>query len=176
MALVEYDIDLVHSQLGFSVVHLMITRVHGVFTKWGGTAAIDHDDPTRSRVAVEIDAASVDTRNAQRDGHLRSADFFDVEHHPTIRFESQRVERDGDDFRLTGDFTLRGVTHPVTFAVAPAGPSKDSTGRARIGYRCTATIRRKDFGVSWHAVYDGGSIVVADEVDVVLDLQLIPRG
>ncbi len=175
MAHTTYDLDLVHSQVGFSVVHLMITRVHGVFSKWSGTFDIDPDDPTNSRVRVQIDAASVDTRNPQRDGHLRSPDFFDAENHPTITFASTGVEKTPTGLRLHGDLTLRGITHPLAFEVTAAGPASDSAGRARLGYRATGRISRKAFGVSWHHVYDGGSVVVADEVDLVLDLQLIPR-
>jgi len=170
-----YDLDAVHSQLGFSVRHLMITQVHGVFTKWGGTFSIDPADVSRSQVTVEIDAASVDTRNAQRDGHLRSADFFEVEKHPAIRFVSNRVEGSGASFRITGDFTLRGVTKPLVFDVVAAGPSKDSQGRGRLGYRATSRINRHEFGVAWNAVYEGGALVVGEHVELVLDLQLIPR-
>jgi polyisoprenoid-binding protein YceI len=172
----DYDIDFVHSELGFSVVHLMITRVHGVFTKWSGTFVIDHANPAASRLSVEIDASSVDTRNAQRDGHLRSPDFFDVAKFPTIRFEGKQLAAKGDAFELSGDFSLRGVTRPLTFTVTGGRQARDSQGRARVGYRATATISRGEFGVAWNAVYEGGSIVVGDEVTLVLDLQLIPRG
>ncbi len=169
-----YDIDFVHSNLGFTVRHLMITRVHGVFTRWSGSFELDQADPTRSRVTVEIDASSVDTRNPQRDGHLASPDFFDVARFPQIRFGSTRIEREGERLAMTGDFTLRGVTQPVTFAVEVGGRSRDSQGRERVGYRATGSISRRAFGVSWNAVYEGGSVVVDDQVDLVLDLQLIP--
>ncbi len=157
MAHTNYDLDPVHSQLGFSVQHLMITRVHGVFAKWSGTFAIDHDDPSQSQLSVEIDAASVDTRNAQRDGHLKSADFFDVERFPHIRFVAKEIARDGAGLRLVGDFTLRGVTQLVTFSISGGQHAKDSQGRARVGYCATGRISRKAFGVSWNAVYEGGS-------------------
>jgi polyisoprenoid-binding protein YceI len=175
MALTQYDLDTVHSQLGFSVRHLMITQVHGVFSKWSGTWAIDRDDVSKSQVTVEIDASSVDTRNAQRDGHLRSPDFFDVEKYPFIRFVSTRVEATPSGFTLTGDFTLRGVTQVVTFEVRGAGPAKDSKGLERLGYHAHSRINRHDFGIKWSATYDGGALVVGDHVDLVLDLQLIPR-
>jgi polyisoprenoid-binding protein YceI len=170
-----YDLDTVHSQLGFSVRHLMITQVHGVFTKWGGTFSIDPADVSRSQVTVEIDAASVDTRNAQRDGHLRSTDFFDVEKHPVISFVSTQAAGSAAAFTLSGDFTLHGVTKRVTFDVVAAGPSKDSQGRGRLGYRATSRINRLEYGVAWNAMYEGGAIVVGEHVDLVLDLQLIPR-
>lgn len=175
MALTSYDLDPVHSQLGFSVRHLLITQVHGVFAKWTGTFSIDPDDLSKSQVTVEIDATSVDTRNPQRDGHLKSPDFFDVANHPAIRFVSTRVEPTASGFRLTGDFTLRGVTKSVTFEVQGAGPAKDSQGRGRLGYHAQGRINRHDYGVSWSATYDGGAVVVGEHVELALDLQLIPR-
>lgn len=175
MALTNYDLDLVHSQLGFSVRHLMITQVHGVFGKWSGAFAIDPTDLTKSQISVEIDASSVDTRNPQRDGHLKSPEFFDVASHPTIRFVSKNVAPSASGFTLTGELTLRGVTKSVSFEVIGAGPSKDSQGRGRLGYRAQARINRHDFGVSWSASYESGTLVVAEHVDLVLDLQLIPR-
>lgn len=170
-----YDLDTVHSQLGFSVRHLMITQVHGLFTKWGGTFSLEPSDVSKSEVTVEIDAASVETRNAQRDGHLRSPDFFDVEKYPTIRFVSTEVSGSSAAFTLTGDFTLHGVTKRLTFDVVAAGPAKDSQGRGRLGFRATSRINRLEYGVAWNAMYEGGAIVVGEHVDLVLDLQLIPR-
>lgn len=175
MALTPYDLDPVHSQLGFSVRHLMITHVHGVFAKWTGAFSIDPADLTKSQVSVDIEAASVDTRNAQRDGHLKSPDFFDVANHPSIRFVSTHVAPTGTGFTLTGDFTLRGVTKSVAFDVVAAGPAKDSQGKGRLGYRVQGRINRHDFGVAWSASYEGGALVVGEHVDLVLDLQLIPR-
>ncbi|MDX2011144.1 MAG: YceI family protein [Myxococcaceae bacterium] len=175
MALHSYDLDLVHSQLGFSVVHLMITRVHGVFTSWKGEVALDLDDPPRSAVAITIDAASVDTRNPQRDGHLRSPDFFDTANHPTITFKATSVRKSAAGLTLDGELTLRGVTKPITFEAHGGARAKDSQGRDRVGFHAHATIKRSDFGVSWSATYPGGSVVVADEVSLALDLQLIPR-
>ena len=175
MSSIDYDIDFVHSELGFSVVHLMITRTHGVFTKWTGTFAIDHAEPGNSRISVEIDASSIDTRNAQRDGHLRSPDFFDVARFPAIRFEGRQLVRKGEGLELVGDFTLHGVTRPLTFTLTGGQQAKDSQGRARVGYRASAAISRRDFGITWNSVYEGGSVVVGDEVSLVLDLQLSPR-
>jgi polyisoprenoid-binding protein YceI len=175
MALTSYDLDPVHSQLGFSVRHLMITQVHGVFTKWSGAFSIDPADLPKSQLSVEIEATSVDTRNAQRDGHLQSPDFFDVANHPRIRFVSTLIAPTATGFTLTGDFTLRGVTKSVSFDVIAAGPAKDSQGRARLGYRAQGRINRHDFGVSWSASYEGGALVVGEQVDLMLDLQLIPR-
>ena len=176
MALILYDLDPVHSQLGFSVMHLMITRVSGVFTKWTGSFAIDQAAQENSQLRVDIEAASVDTRNPQRDGHLRSPDFFDAEKFPTISFVTKLISPAAAGWSLTGDFTLRGVTLPVTFQVTRGGEAKDSKGQVRVGYQARGSISRKAFGVAWHAVYDGGSVVVGDEVELLLDLQLIPRG
>lgn len=175
MALHSYDLDFVHSQLGFSVVHLMITRVHGVFTSWKGDVALDLDEPSKSTVSITIDAASVDTRNPQRDGHLRSPDFFDTANHPTITFKATSVRKSATGLTLDGELTLRGVTKPVTFEAQGGTRAKDSQGRDRVGFHAHATIKRSDFGVSWSATYPGGSVVVADEVTLALDLQLIPR-
>lgn len=120
MAHIQYEGDPVHSQIDFSVRHLLITRVHGVFSRWTGTFAIDPDEPSRSRVSVEIDAASVDTRNPGRDGHLRSADFFDVEHFPTIRFEAREITRDAGGLRMSGELFVE---------VDPESGSARVTGR-----------------------------------------------
>ena len=176
MATIDYDIDFVHSTLGFSVVHLMITRTHGVFTKWSGEFSLDHDQPQNSRWSVEIDASSVDTRNAQRDAHLRSPDFFDVAQFPTIRFEGKQATRTASGLELSGDLTMHGVTRPITFLVTGGQQAKDSKGRARVGYRATSSLSRREFGILWNSVYEGGSVVVADEVSLEFDLQLIPRG
>lgn len=174
MATTRYDIDFGHSQLGFSVRHLLITRVHGVFTTWKGTFELDEGTPQHSKFSVDIDAASVDTRNPQRDGHLRSPDFFDTATHPRITFASTQVSNDGAGLRIVGDLTLKGVTRAVTFVVARSGPSKDSAGRARLGFNAAATIKRSDFGVSWSAAYEPNVPVVSDEVELTFDLQLIP--
>lgn len=171
----SYDIDFVHSNLGFSVRHLMITRVHGAFSKWAGTIALDHADPSRSRVTIEIDASSVDTKNPQRDAHLRSADFFEVDTFPLIRFESTQFQKENTGLRLFGTLTLHGVSQPVSFVVEVGGHASDSQGRQRVGYRAQATISRRAFGLSWNASYEAGNVVVGDEVELVLDLQLIPR-
>jgi polyisoprenoid-binding protein YceI len=175
MALLAYDVDPLHSQLGFSVVHLMITRVHGVFNSWKGEVSLDLDEPARSSVLISIDAASVDTRNAQRDGHLRSPDFFDTANHATIIFRASSIRESASGLTLDGELTLRGVTRPITFEARGGARAKDSQGRERVGFHAEASIKRSDFGVSWSATYPGGSVVVADEVALVLDLQLIPR-
>lgn len=174
MTSARYDLDLAHSQLGFSVRHLLITRVHGVFATWTGTFELDDDAPERSKLHVDIDAATVDTRNPQRDGHLRSPDFFDTAAHPRIAFTSTQVAANGAELRITGNLTMKGVTRPVTFLVARGGPSKDSQGRARLGFSAAATIKRSEFGVSWSAAYEPNVPVVSDEVELALDLQLIP--
>ena len=174
MSTTRYDIDFVHSQLGFSVRHLLITRVHGVFATWKGTFELDEAAPEHSTFFVDIDAASVDTRNPQRDGHLRSPDFFDTAAQPRITFRSTQVSRDGAGLRITGDLSLKGVTRPVAFAVARSGPAKDSQGRSRLGFNAAATIKRSDFGVSWSAAYEPNVPVVSDEVELTFDLQLIP--
>jgi polyisoprenoid-binding protein YceI len=171
----RYEIDFVHSTLGFSVRHLLMTRVHGSFAQWTGTFEIDHSNPSNSRFAIDIDAKSIDTRNAQRDAHLKSPDFFDVERFPRITFVAQTVAPEASGMRISGPLTLHGVTKPVTFVVTGGSQAKDSQGRLRIGYRAEGLIRRSEFGVSWDARYEPAVPVVADEVELVLDLQLIPN-
>lgn len=170
----RYDLDLVHSNLGFSVRHLLITRVHGAFTRWSGTFDYLPEAPERSSVSIEIDVASIDTRNPQRDAHLRSPDFFDAANHPQITFRTTAVRRSEQGLVAIGPLTVRGTTKETQFTLTPAGAGKDSQGRARLGFRATTTLSRSAFGVSWSQVYEGGSVVVADDVEVVLDLQLIP--
>ena len=170
-----WKIDPSHAHSSFTVRHLVITNVRGEFGKTEGTLVLDEGDVTRSKVEATIDVASIDTREPKRDEHLKSADFFDVERFPHIRFVAKEIARDGAGLRLVGDFTLRGVTQLVTFSISGGQHAKDSQGRARVGYCATGRISRKAFGVSWNAVYEGGSVVVGDEVELLLDLQLIPR-
>jgi polyisoprenoid-binding protein YceI len=151
----------------------MVTKVHGSFTKWSGTLELDDADPTLARVEVQIDAASIDTREAQRDGHLRSPDFLDVEHHPQITFKSTSVQRAGDSrYRLSGDLTIRGVTRPVTLDVEDGGRAKHPmTGDQRAGFSAHTSIQRGDFGLKWNAVLEAGGVAVSDKVEINLEIQ-----
>ena len=173
----QWQIDPAHSAAHFSVRHLMITNVRGEFTKISGGALINPVDPAKSSVQVTIEASSVNTREPQRDEHLRSADFFDVANHPTLTFRSQRIETLGaEHFKVTGDLTIRGVTKEVPFNVeGPTAPIKDPWGNIRVGVSASAKINRKDFGVAFNALTETGGVVVGDEVKITVEAELIQQ-
>jgi polyisoprenoid-binding protein YceI len=173
----RWQIDPAHSAAHFSVRHLMISNVRGEFTKLSGSALIDPANPATGSVDVTIDTASVSTREPQRDEHLRSADFFDVAKYPTITFRSTRVEPHGaDNFKVTGDLTIHGVTRPVTLDVEGPTPAvKDPWGNVRAGVTATAKINRKDFGVAFNALTETGGVVVGDEVKITIEAELIQQ-
>ena len=173
----QWQIDPAHSAAHFSVRHLMITNVRGEFTKLSGGALINPVDPAKSSVQVTIEASSVNTREPQRDEHLRSADFFDVANHPTLTFRSQRIETLGaEHLKVTGDLTIRGVTKEVPFDVeGPTAPIKDPWGNIRVGVSASAKINRKDFGVAFNALTETGGVVVGDEVKITVEAELIQQ-
>jgi polyisoprenoid-binding protein YceI len=175
----SWDIDPVHASAGFKVRHLMVSYVRGQLGTVTGTAVIDEDDPTRSRVDVSIDAAGIETRDARRDEHLRSADFLDVANHPKVTFRSTSVRpaatADGG-LEVTGDLTIRGVTRPVTLAVEPLGPAvADPWGNTKRGTTARARIDRRDFGLRWNAALETGGFIVGDEVAIEIDVELVRR-
>jgi polyisoprenoid-binding protein YceI len=169
-----WKIDPAHTNVEFSVRHLMIATVKGRFTDVSGTVKIDEADLSRSEIDVTINVASIDTREQQRDAHLRSADFFDVEKYPTMTFRSTRVEP-GQDGRLTvvGDLTIRGITKPVTLDVTSEGRAKDPWGGERAGFSATTRINRTDFGLTWNQALETGGVLVGDEVKISLDVELV---
>jgi polyisoprenoid-binding protein YceI len=173
----QWQIDPAHSAAHFSVRHLMISNVRGEFSKLSGSALINAADPAKSTVEVTIEAASINTREPQRDEHLRSADFFDVANHPALSFRSKRVQALGaDNFKLTGDLTIRGVTREVTFDVeGPTASVKDPWGNIRAGVTASAKINRKDFGLVWNALTEAGGVVVGDEVKITIEAELIQQ-
>jgi polyisoprenoid-binding protein YceI len=170
-----WHLDPVHSTAEFKVRHMMITNVKGQFREVSGVLAIDEADITRSRVEASIDASTIDTRNADRDAHLKSADFFDVEHFPKLTFVSTRVTRTGDDeLSVEGDLTIRGVARKVVFAVeGPTAAAKDPWGNTRIGLSATTKINRRDFGLTWNAALEAGGVLVGDDVTITLEVQAI---
>jgi polyisoprenoid-binding protein YceI len=169
-----WKIDPAHSQIEFSVRHMMITTVKGRFSGVDGTVSIDEADPSNADVDVRIDASTIDTRESQRDAHLRSADFFDVEKFPHITFKSRRiVDRDGSEFKLAGDLTLRGVTKEVVLDVTEEGRGKDPWGGDRLGFTATTKVKRGDFGLNWNQALETGGFLVSDEIKINLDLQLV---
>ncbi len=170
-----YTIDPAHSGAQFTVRHMMITNVRGGFKKVTGTVVFDRENPSASSVQAEIDAASITTNDDQRDAHLRSADFLDVEKFPKITFRSTGVEAEGDgEHKLAGELTIHGVTRPVTLRVEGPGPeSKDPWGNLRTGASATTKIKRSDFGLTWNAALETGGLLVGDELKIELDLSLI---
>ncbi|HET9481147.1 MAG TPA: YceI family protein [Candidatus Polarisedimenticolia bacterium] len=171
-----WEIDPGHSSAGFKVRHLMVSNVAGAFNKVSGSVVIDEADVTRSTVEATIDSSSIDTANADRDAHLKSPDFFDVEKHPTITFKSKRVEKAGEGrLKVTGDLTLRGVTKEVILEVE--GPIAPVTfGKSiKSGASATTKINRQDFGVSWSRALEGGGLVVGDEVTINIELELVKK-
>ena len=170
-----WNIDAVHSVAEFKVKHMMISHVKGQFTGITGVLTLDEADPTRSRVEVSIDAATIQTCEAQRDAHLKSADFFDVEKFPTIAFQSKSITRTGaGELAVAGDLSIHGVTRPVTLAVeGPTAPGKDPWGNTRVGASATTKINRKDYGLVWNAALETGGILVGEEVTITLDVQFV---
>lgn len=170
-----WKIDPVHSVAEFKVKHMMISNVKGQFTAVNGVLTLDEADVSKSRVEVTIEAASINTREPQRDTHLKSADFFDVEKYPTLSFTSKRIVSAGDgELTMTGDLSIHGVTREVVFAVeGPTAPGKDPWGNTRIGASATTKINRKDYGLVWNAALETGGILVGDEVTITLDVQFV---
>lgn len=179
-SLITWKLDPAHSGAEFKVRHMMISNVKGSFSGLSGTLTEHTADSTLSKIEAAIDVAAIDvaaisTGDAQRDAHLKSADFFDVEKFPTMTFKSTSVKPKGEaEYEVTGDLTLHGVTRPVTFAVdGPSAPGKDPWGNTRIGLSATAKINRKDFGLNWNAALETGGILVGEEVSISLDVQFI---
>jgi polyisoprenoid-binding protein YceI len=172
-----WAIDPSHSEVGFAVKHMMISRTKGRFSDVKGTIAVDEQDPGRSGVEVEIGVASVDTRDEKRDAHLRSADFFDAERWPTLTFRSTRVEPLGDDrLRITGDLTIRDTTAPVTFVAEETGRGTSPWGTEVIGFSADTTISRQDYGLTWNVALETGGVLVGDEVKIHLDIEAVKNG
>ena len=170
-----WNIDAAHSVAEFKVRHMMISNVKGRFAVRQGLLILDDADPTKSRVEVSLDAASVNTHEPQRDAHLKSAEFFEVDKFPALSFRSTRVARAGDgELSVTGDLTIHGVTRSVVFNVeGPSAPTKDPWGNVRVGVAATAKVNRKDFGLGWNAALETGGFVVGDEVAISLEAEFI---
>lgn len=174
-AATTWKIDPSHTQTEFAVRHLMITTVKGRFAEVQGVVQIDESDPARSQVEVTISAASIDTREPQRDAHLRSADFFDAEHFPKLTFRSTRIEGKGDAFKLIGDLTIRGTTRQVVLDVTSEGRVKDPWGGERAGFSATTKIKRSDFGLTWNQLLEAGGVAVGDDVKISIDAELVKQ-
>jgi polyisoprenoid-binding protein YceI len=171
-----WEIDKSHSQATFSVKHMMVTTVKGQFKVLGGKLEINEQNPEQSWIEAEADTASVDTRDERRDGHLRSADFFDAEKYPQITFKSTKVELIGDnEYKVTGDLTLHGVTKEVVFNAEYSGQVKDLYGNQRAGISVKGTINRKDFGLNWNVALETGGVLVSDKVAIEIDLAAVQQ-
>jgi polyisoprenoid-binding protein YceI len=170
-----WNLDPVHSVAEFKVKHMMISNVKGLFTGMAGVLTLNENDMAGSYVEATIDASTINTRDPQRDAHLKSADFFDVEHFPTLSFRSTQVKRTGDDeLTVTGDLTIHGVTRQVTFQVeGPTAAGKDPWGNTRIGLSATTKINRKDFGLTWNTALETGGILVGEDVTITFDLEFV---
>jgi polyisoprenoid-binding protein YceI len=171
----DYTLDPAHSRLGFSTRHAMVTTVRGQFKEFTGEAVVDTATPANSKVVVNIKAAGIDTGVADRDAHLRSADFFDAENYPEIAFTSTQVERDGDDWAITGDLTIKDVTKPVTIDFESTGSARDPFGNLRIGFEGKGTISRKDWGLTWNAALETGGMLVSDRIKLDFDISAIAK-
>ncbi len=169
-----YNIDTTHSEISFSVRHMMFAKVRGQFKSWKGELAYDAANPAASRVQVEVETASIDTRENQRDTHLRSADFFDAERFPKMTFQSKAIEPAGKGrYQLVGDLTIRDTTREVRLAVEETGRGKDPWGNERIGFSVTGSLNRSDWGLRWNQALETGGVLVSDKVEIEAELQVV---
>lgn len=172
-----WQLDADHSAAEFSVKHMMVSNVKGQFSKVAGTVTLDEKDPSKSNVEATLDASTVDTRNAKRDAHLKSPDFFDVAKYPTLAFKSTSVKKVGKDhFRVTGNLTIHGVTRPVTLDTEITASAKDPWGNTRRGLHATTKINRQDFGLKWNQALEAGGVLVGDEVGIAIDGEMVQKG
>jgi polyisoprenoid-binding protein YceI len=169
-----YTLDPAHTRIGFVARHAMVTKVRGAFNEFEGTGTLDGTNPANSRVQVTIDTASIDTRNAQRDEHLRGNDFLAMKEYPRITFSSTGVRQlDDTTFEVTGDLTIKGVTNSVTVPFTFEGAAKDPFGNLRIGFEGSVTINRKDYGITWNAALETGGVLVSDKVTLEFEISAI---
>jgi polyisoprenoid-binding protein YceI len=168
----EYKLDLAHTRVGFSARHAMVSKVRGQFNQFDGSLYLDGDNPANSHVELTIQAESIDTRNPDRDNHLRSNDFLAMKEYPEITFRSTQVEKlDAGHFRVTGDLTIRGITKAVGVDFEFSGTVVDPWGNTRVGFDGGTTINRKDWGVSWNAALDGGGVMVSDKINLEFEVE-----
>lgn len=171
----KWVLDASHSLVEFSVKHMMIATVKGRFSGVEGVIEADPADLTKAAFDVTVASATIDTRDEQRDGHLRSADFFDVEQYPHLTFKSRQVEQSGDEYQLIGDLTMHGVTREVTFALTYEGQGKDPWGNERIGFAAEAKVNRKDFGLTWNAALETGGVLVGEQVKIAVHIEAVKQ-
>ncbi len=169
----SYTIDPSHSTIGFVARHAMVTKVRGAFNEFSGSGVLDSANPANTKLDLTIQASSIDTRNADRDAHLRSNDFFDMETYPEITFTSTSVTADGDTLEVTGDLTIKGVTKPVTVPFEFTGAATDPFGNHRVGFEGQVVVNRKDWGVNWNAALEAGGVLVSEKVTLTFDVSAI---
>ena len=171
-----WQIDSAHSEIQFSARHMMISKVRGTFETFTGTVELDEKNPEAAVVDVTVDLTSINTREDQRDAHLRSADFFDVDNHPQAHFRSTKVERTGDKrAKLTGDLTIRGVTKPVTLDVVYEGMAKSPWGTMSAGFSASGKLNRKDWGLNWNQALETGGVLVGEEIQLNIEVELVKQ-
>lgn len=168
----EWALDKAHTKIGFVAKHLMVSKVRGHFESFDGTVDVA-EDLTDSRIEVTLDAATIDTGASDRDDHLRSADFLDVENHPELTFESTQISGQGDSWKITGDLTIRGETRPITLDASFEGSATDPWGNEHIGFSAYTTLQREDWGLTWNARLEGGGWLVSKDVDLEIEGQLV---
>ncbi len=171
-----YKIDVDHSDIMFKVKHLMISTVTGIFKKFDATLEVNEQDLSDAKMSFEADIDSVDTKNEQRDGHLKSDDFFNAEQYSKMTFKSTGIEKTGgDEYKLMGDLTIRDVTKPLELRVEYNGTTKDPWGFERMGFEVSGKINRKEFGLKWSAVTEAGGLVVADDVKLAMSVEMVKQ-
>ena len=176
MATTKWALDATHSELGFKIKHLMISNVSGRFNSFDVTAETGNDDFTDAAITATIDVASIFTNNEQRDGHLRTGDFFEIEKYPNITFKSTSVKKDGDDLEVSGDLTMKDVTKAITIKVEFAGITKDLYGNTKAGFSFAGKLNRKDWGINFNAALETGGVMLGEEVKFDGEIQLIKQG
>ncbi len=176
VAMAGWDIDPTHSSASFAVQHMMFSKVRGTFTGITGKIELDDKRPTKTKINVAIDAGTVDTRDAKRDGHLKAGDFFNVQKHPKMTFQSTKITKAGRGYKVRGNLTIRGVTKPVVLDAQISKPRKSPFGPMMVvGVRATTKINRKDFGMVWNKALDGGGVIVGNDVEIEINLELIKK-
>ena len=175
MSTTKWGLDAAHSELGFKIKHLMISSVSGRFNSFDVTADTGADDFSNSSISATIDVASIFTNNEQRDGHLRTGDFFEIEKYPNISFKSTSVKKDGDDLEITGDLTMKDVTKPVTLKVEFSGITKDPYGNVKAGFSFAGKLNRKDWGINFNAALETGGVMLGEEVKYEGEIQLVKQ-
>ncbi|MET8974088.1 YceI family protein [Streptomyces sp. NPDC004539] len=172
----DYTIDQAHSTFGFTARHAMVTNVKGKFDEFSGELHLDGSDPSASTASIDIVMDSIDTGSADRDGHLKSADFFKTEEFPAMTFRSTKAESlGGDDYRVTGDLTILGTTRPISIDLEFNGAAKDPFGNERVGFEGKAEILRSDWGITWNAALETGGVLVSDKIKLNFDISAIKK-